>query len=176
MNRPNSTLFPGRVDIVIPVYNEAEAVEVFHARLCAALEGQAGDFHILYVDDGSTDDTLSRLRSLADSDTRLQILELSRNFGHQAALCAGLDQAGGDFVITLDGDGQHPPALVAEMLALAGQGYDIVLTQRVGEEKLSLFKRLSSSLFYQMTNRIANTRSEERRVGKECRSRWSPYH
>jgi dolichol-phosphate mannosyltransferase len=154
---PNSTLFSGRVDIVIPVYNEAEAVETFHAQLCAALQGQPADYHIIYVDDGSSDDTLSRLRLLASSDSRLHILELSRNFGHQAALCAGLDQADADYVISMDGDGQHPPSLINEMLTLAQQGYDLVLTQRVGEEQLPLFKRLTSSLFYQITNRIANT-------------------
>ena len=153
----SSTLLPGRVDIVIPVYNEAEAIEAFHAQLCAALQGHEADFHIIYVDDGSSDDTLSRLRAFASAESRLQILELSRNFGHQAALCAGLDQAQGDFVISLDGDGQHPPAMIREMLSLASQGYDMVITQRVDENQLSLFKRLSSSLFYMLTNRIANT-------------------
>jgi polyisoprenyl-phosphate glycosyltransferase len=157
VEQSDSNQLSERVDIIIPLYNEAEAVETFHVRLSSALQQLKEDFHIIYVDDGSTDDTLARLRVLAGSDSRLQILELSRNFGHQAALCAGLDQAEGDFVICMDGDGQHPPALIPEMLSLAKQGYDIVLTQRVGEEKLSLFKKVSSALFYQLTNRIAHT-------------------
>ena len=146
-----------RVDIIIPLYNEAEAVEAFHERLCAALGGLKAKFHIIYVDDGSTDDTLTRLRALAGSDRRLKIVELSRNFGHQAALCAGLDQADADFTISMDGDGQHPAALIGEMLSLARQGYDVVLTQRVGEEHLPFFKKFTSGLFYSLTNRIANT-------------------
>lgn len=153
-----------RVDIVVPIYNEEEVLAAFHAQLVAGIQGLAGDFCITYVDDGSTDGTLARLRSLTVKDPSstsnsisVRIVELSRNFGHQAALCAGLDQAEGDYIISMDGDGQHPPALLAEMLALAKDGYDIVLTQRVGEEQLPLFKRLTSNLFYQITNRIANT-------------------
>jgi len=146
------------VDIIIPLYNEAESLEAFHTRLATALQPLNGYFHIIYVDDGSTDDTLARLRALASSDSRMKILELSRNFGHQAALCAGLDQAEGDYIISMDGDGQHPPALIAEMLSMASQGFDVVLTRRVDEDKLPLFKKITSSLFYQLTNRIANTR------------------
>jgi polyisoprenyl-phosphate glycosyltransferase len=146
-----------RIDIIVPVYNEEEVVGRFHQQLCAALENLPGLFSICYVDDGSKDSTLEKLHALAAGDSRLQVIELSRNFGHQAALCAGLDQATGDLIITLDGDGQHPPALIGEMLALADQGYDMVLTQRVDEDQLPFFKRMTSDLFYRLTNRIADT-------------------
>ena len=145
------------MDVVIPVYNEDQAVEAFHRQLQQAVTPLNKDFTFIYIDDGSTDETLDILHHLAASDPRIEVIELSRNFGHQAALCAGLDHASGDWVISMDGDGQHPPVLIEEMLSLANQGYDIVLTQRVGEEKLPLFKRFTSSLFYRFTNRIANT-------------------
>jgi dolichol-phosphate mannosyltransferase len=152
------------IDIVVPIYNEEEVLAAFHAQLMAGIQGLAEDFCITYIDDGSTDGTLAILRSLVVKDESstsnsisIHVVELSRNFGHQAALCAGLDQAEGDYIISMDGDGQHPPALLAEMLSLAKDGYDIVLTQRVGEKQLPIFKRLTSNLFYQITNRIANT-------------------
>jgi polyisoprenyl-phosphate glycosyltransferase len=154
---PETVLSDRRVDIIVPVYNEEEAVESFHQQLCVALQGQPGQFLIYYVDDGSKDATPQKLHALAAADPRLRVIELSRNFGHQAALCAGLDQVEGDVVIMLDGDGQHPPAMIPAMLALVDQGYDIVLTQRIDEDKLPFFKRLTSSLFYRLTNRIADT-------------------
>ncbi|MCE1253805.1 MAG: glycosyltransferase family 2 protein [Anaerolineae bacterium] len=141
----------------MPVYNEEAAIDSFHRQLTDALTGLPQQFNIIYVDDGSRDDTLEHLHALAEEDRRINVIELSRNFGHQAALCAGIDQARGDFVITLDGDGQHPPALIAEMLTLAEGGYDIVLTQRLDEEQLPFFKRFTSRLFYQFTNHIAET-------------------
>jgi polyisoprenyl-phosphate glycosyltransferase len=146
-----------RVDLVIPVYNEEEGLLSFHQQLCAAVAPLACDLHILYVDDGSTDSTPARLEQIGQEDGRVCVIELSRNFGHQAALTAGLDQAEGDYVITLDGDGQHPPELIGEMLRLAQTGYDVVLMQRADEE-VTAFKRGSSGLFYRLLNWIGSTR------------------
>jgi dolichol-phosphate mannosyltransferase len=115
------------------------------------------DFKILYVNDGSNDATQPRLEELARQDERITILELSRNFGHQAALTAGLDAAEGDYVITMDGDGQHPPVLLGELIRLAQNGYDIVLTQRLEQQNLPIFKRWTSNLFYTLVNRIGDT-------------------
>src|SRR5512135_873550 len=129
-----------RVDLVIPVYNEEEGLLSFHRQLCAAVAPLAYDVHMLYVDDGSTDATPARLEQIGQEDRRVSVIELSRNFGHQAALTAGLDQAEGDYVITLDGDGQHPPEWIGEMLRLAQAGYDVVLMQRADEE-VTAFKR-----------------------------------
>ncbi len=140
----NSAESPLQVDIVIPVYNEEEAVARFHASLVEVLAPLPCDFHLLYVNDGSSDRTQEILEELAATDPRITIVELSRNFGHQAALSAGLDLAHGDVVITMDGDGQHPPALLPKMLSAYHGGYDVVLMQRMGRESISFFKRWSA--------------------------------
>ena len=154
---PTPTPNTPRVEIIVPVYNEEEAAAAFHRQLSQALDALPFAFTITYVDDGSTDDTASRLQEIAAGDPRVAVIELSRNYGHQAALTAGLDQADADTVITLDGDGQHPPALIGEMLRLASAGYDIVLTQRVDEGGTSAFKRWTAERFYRLINRIGDT-------------------
>ncbi len=145
------------VGIVIPVYNEEEVLLAFHQQLCAAIQSLSYHFLIYYVSDGSTDRTNALLQQLACSDERITAIELSRNFGHQAALTAGLDAAQGDYVITMDGDGQHPPELIQSMLSLATAGYDLVLTQRNDENQGSRFKRQTAELFYRLINRIGDT-------------------
>jgi glycosyltransferase involved in cell wall biosynthesis len=145
------------VSLVLPVYNEAEVLEQTHARLRAVIDPLPERFLIYYVDDGSQDETPHILRRLAQEDPRIRILTLSRNFGHQAALTAGLDHAEGEIVISLDADGQHPPELIPEMIALIRQGYDIVQTQRVEVEQPLSFKRWSSALFYRLINVLSGT-------------------
>lgn len=145
------------VGIVIPVYNEEEALPAFHRQLCGAVDALPYRFHFYYVNDGSTDGTPDILRGLAQDDPRLTAIELSRNFGHQAALTAGIDLAEGDYIITMDGDGQHPPTLLASMLELAGAGYDLVLTQRADETSSGGFKQRTAALFYRLINRVGDT-------------------
>jgi len=144
------------VDLVIPVFNEAGVVEQTHARICAVIESLPYDFIFYYVDDGSTDDTLASLKAL--DDARVQVIELSRNFGHQAALTAGMEASQGDIIITMDGDGQHPPEMIPEMIALVTQGYDVVQTQRADETQPASFKKWTSGLFYRLINSISGTR------------------
>jgi glycosyltransferase involved in cell wall biosynthesis len=146
------------VGIVVPVYNEEEALLAFHQQLCEAIGSLPYHFSIYYVSDGSTDQTNEMLEKLSGTDRRVSIIELSRNFGHQAALTAGLDAAEEDYVITMDGDGQHPPALIPAMLSLAAAGYDLVLTQRDDELAGSTFKRQTAALFYRLINRIGDTK------------------
>jgi len=145
------------VGIVVPVYNEEEALLAFHQQISKAVQSLPYNFLLYYVNDGSTDKTSQLLQDLARADERITAIELSRNFGHQAALTAGLDAAEGDFVITMDGDGQHPPALIKQMLELAETGYDLVLTQRDDEMSGSFFKRQTAALFYRLINRIGDT-------------------
>ena len=149
-----------RVDIIIPVYNEEAVVAGFHRQLCQAVDRLPYAFTIFYVNDGSNDKTQALLEDIAAADGRVRVavLELSRNFGHQAALTAGLDQSSADYVITMDSDGQHPPEMLGQMLDLARSGYDVVLTQRSEEEGLSAFKRWTSAQFYKLLNRISATR------------------
>lgn len=148
---------PLLVDIVIPVYNEEQAVAALHQQLCQVIDPLAtNEFRITYVNDGSSDSTQQILLGLAARDERVVVLELSRNFGHQAALTAGLDHSSGQYVITMDGDGQHPPGLLPEMLSLAQAGYDVVIGQRI-EERAPFFKNVTSRLFYRLINLIGDT-------------------
>jgi len=147
-----------KVDLVIPVYNEEEAIAAFHRRLRAVIDPLPYSFTILYVNDGSKDATAERLIEIAADDRRVTVIELSRNFGHQAALTAGLDHSRGDFVISLDGDGEHPPEMIPQMMQLALNGYEVVLTQRVEGQQAGWFKRWTSDAFYRWLNRLSNTR------------------
>lgn len=145
-----------RVDLVIPVYNEQGVVEQTYEDVRKVIDALPYKFTMYYVDDGSEDGTVESLHALARRDKRVVILELSRNFGHQAALTAGLDAAQGDFVISMDADGQHPPSLIPQMIELFLQGYDVVQAQRVDAGGTS-FKRLTSAAFYRIINAISGT-------------------
>src|SRR6267378_2503938 len=146
------------IDVVVPLYNEEQVVAEFHRRLMDVLTPlrRQHDVSIYYVNDGSEDHTGAELAKLAADDPDITVLELSRNFGHQAALTAGLDRARGDAVITLDGDGQHPPELIVDMVALYEAGYEVVLTQRVSADQ-PRFKRWTSTVFYRLLSAIADT-------------------
>ncbi len=146
------------VDLVIPVFNEAGVIAQMHARIRAAVDALPFAFSFIYVDDGSSDDTESDLAALAKSDKRVRVISLSRNFGHQAALTAGLDASRGDAVISLDGDGQHPPEMIGDMLELISQGYDIVQGQRADDARLGRFKKWTSGGFYKILNAVSGTR------------------
>jgi glycosyltransferase involved in cell wall biosynthesis len=147
------------VGIVVPLYNEQAIVAEFHRRLMAVVGPLRGehDVTIYYVDDGSDDHTGAELGKLAAGDDGVVVIELSRNFGHQAALTAGLDRAVGDVVVTMDGDGQHPPELIPDMIELYRGGYDVVLTQRVAAD-VPRFKRYTSAAFYRLLSLISDTR------------------
>jgi len=147
------------VSIVCPAFQEEQVLPVFHERLVAALEllQNRFRFEILYVDDGSPDRTLDVLRDISRRDARVGYLSLSRNFGHQAALTAGLEHARGDAVISMDADLQHPPAVLAELLQHWQAGHDIVITIRADDQRLSWFKRITSSLFYRALQSLSDT-------------------
>lgn len=145
------------IDLVIPVFNEEGVIEQIHAQIRAVVDRLPHEFRFLYVDDGSDDGTVASLRSVGSSDRRVEILRLSRNFGHQAALSAGIDHSTGDIVISMDGDGQHPPEMIPQMIDLVLQGYDIVQAQRITEAKPSFFKSWTSDVFYKVLNTISGT-------------------
>jgi dolichol-phosphate mannosyltransferase len=145
------------IEIIVPVYNEESGIETFHAQLCAVVDELRFQFNFTYVNDGSSDNTQAFLENLVNSDGRVKVIELSRNFGHQAAITAGIDQAEADVVITMDGDGEHPAEMIAEMLKLAQAGYEVVLAQRLEDQKASWFKRWTSNSFYTLINRIGDT-------------------
>ena len=146
------------IDIVIPVYNESGVVEQTYAGLSAVIDSLPYNFSIYYVNDGSTDETSGSLAALEKKDKRVHVIDLSRNFGHQAALSAGLDASRGDLVITMDCDGQHPPQLIPEMINLFKQGYDVIQGQRGDAVSMGLFKKWTSGGFYKILNLISGTR------------------
>ena len=141
------------VSIVAPFYNEGEAVESFYQTLSVVLDGVANiRFEIICVDDGSHDDTLSRLISLVDRDPRFSVIELSRNFGKEAALSAGLDAAKGDAVIPIDADLQDPPELIPALIAEWRKGAEVVLARRRDRDSDTFLKRSTAKLFYRLHN------------------------
>jgi dolichol-phosphate mannosyltransferase len=148
-----------KLSVVCPAFDEEEVLPRFHAELCAALAPLDKDYEIeiLYVDDGSRDRTLATLRRLAGADRRVRYLSLSRNFGHQAALTAGLEHARGDVVITLDSDLQHPPTLIPTLLDKWREGHDVVQTLRADDPRLGAFKRLTSHGFYLVMRWLSDT-------------------
>lgn len=147
---------PG-VSIIVPVFNEADNILPLYN---AVKQHCPADFELLWVDDGSTDATLAVIETIAQSDNRVKCISLSKNFGHQNALIAGMHYAKGNIIITMDGDLQHPASLIPEMIRLLNDGNDIVLTKREGEEKLPPLKKLSSSIFYKFINFLSDTKIE----------------
>ncbi|MGH2582283.1 MAG: glycosyltransferase family 2 protein [Anaerolineales bacterium] len=145
------------LDIIVPVYNEAGVLFPFHQSLEAVLKKVKQDTTIIYVDDGSRDETPTELAALAARDPRVGIATLSRNFGQQAALTAGLLLADADAVISMDGDGQNPPEIIPEMIRQAEAGFDIIQTRRISGMGLGWFKDFTSRLFYWFINLMSGT-------------------
>jgi polyisoprenyl-phosphate glycosyltransferase len=140
------------VTIVIPLYNEEATLDLLFAAV-SEVTATLPKIDVIFVDDGSTDSTAEKLTNAPFPAT---ILSLSRNFGHQAALLAGLEAAKGDIIITMDGDLQHPLSLIPKMLEAHKNGVDIVLTQRIDEDSISLAKKETASLFYRLLNAISS--------------------
>jgi glycosyltransferase involved in cell wall biosynthesis len=147
------------VSVVVPAFNESQNVSALLEVLLPVLAG-IGTFEIVLVDDGSTDDTLEVIRRHHALDPRVRFVALSRNFGHQTALRAGLAHARGACVISMDADLQHPPELIPEMVARWKEGYDVVYTVREDAASLPASKRLSSALFYRLLNALSGVRIE----------------
>ena len=139
---------PGLLSLVIPCYNEEAVIEATHARVCSIAPSLSMQIEIIYIDDGSKDRTLEKLKHLATGDSRIVVLELSRNFGQQAAMSAGLETAKGDAVVIIDADLQDPPEVILEMVAKWRTGIDVAYGRRKSREGESVFKLISASMFY----------------------------
>ncbi|OAZ04350.1 glycosyltransferase family 2 protein [Flavobacterium succinicans] len=151
---------PKKIAVVIPSHNEEGNIEVIVTALHAVFSTLNYEYDLIFVDDGSSDKTLERLKQLAAKDARLFFIELSRNFGHQNALKAGVDVAKANAVITMDGDMQHPPELIPELLKKWEEGYDVVYTRRQEDKKLTFFKKKSSKAFYRLMNYLSDMQFE----------------
>jgi dolichol-phosphate mannosyltransferase len=146
------------LSLVIPVYNEEKALPALMGALRPVLDALDCDHEIVFIDDGSRDASRELLTRAAAADPRVKLLGFSRNFGHQAAITAGLDFAAGDAVVVMDADLQDPPELLAPMVALFRQGFDVVSAQRVGREGETPFKRGTAALFYALMRRAVDER------------------
>jgi dolichol-phosphate mannosyltransferase len=149
-----------KISIVVPVFNEFENLPYLNERLFKVMNSLGFPFEIIYVDDGSSDGTENRIKELHDADNRANGVILSRNFGHQIALTAGLENANGNVIVTLDGDLQHPPEVIPELVAAYQKGFDVVNTARQEHQTISAFKKYSSKLFYKLFNTFANLEIE----------------
>jgi dolichol-phosphate mannosyltransferase len=146
------------LSVVAPVYNEEGTIDEFYARMCSALEGL--EFELVLVDDGSSDASPQLLERLAESDPRVCVVYLSRNFGHQTALTAGLDHARGDAVVMIDADLQDPPELIPRMLDHWRGGCDVVYAVREHREGESRFKLNTAKWFYRLFDKLAQVELE----------------
>ncbi|HPO49863.1 MAG TPA: glycosyltransferase family 2 protein [Spirochaetota bacterium] len=144
-----------KVSVIIPSFNEEGNVFPMIEKLVPILE-KYEDYEVIFVDDGSRDSTLQKLKEANSLNKKINYLSFSRNFGHQNALRAGLDYCDGDCAISMDGDLQHPPELIPELIEKWKEGYDIVYTLRGDGKKTSFFKKFTANLFYNMINSMSN--------------------
>lgn len=149
------------VSVVVPSFNEEGNIETLALKLTAVFENLPYRFEVIFVDDGSSDHTLNKIKALSNLGRNFFYLELSRNFGHQNALKAGYDHAYGDCVICMDSDMQHPPELVPQFLEKWEEGYDVVYTTREYADEVTFFKRKSSDIYYRVINSISDTKLEK---------------
>ncbi len=141
------------LSIVIPAYNEEEGIRTFHTTLLLPAIKQTNEsYEIIYIDDGSKDNTLAELTAIADKEATVKVVSLSRNFGKEIATTAGIVTARGDAVIILDADGQHPPALINEFVAAWKDGAQVVIGVRNSNQKEGLIKKVGSRAFYRLFN------------------------
>jgi len=145
-----------KISIVVPVFNEHENLPHLNERLIKVLVSLNLSYEIVYVDDGSSDKTYLQIEKLHQENGNIKGIILSRNFGHQIALTAGLEHAEGDVIVTLDGDLQHPPEVIPELIEAYKKGFDVVNTAREENKNISFFKKYSSKLFYKLFNTFAN--------------------
>jgi glycosyltransferase involved in cell wall biosynthesis len=153
---PQPTAAKSFVSLVVPCYNESEGIELFHSGITRIFDQLPQiRFEVVCVDDGSRDDTLSRLLSVALQDARFRVVELSRNFGKEAALTAGIDHALGEAVIPMDADLQDPPEVIRDLIAKWHEGAEVVLARRLNRNTDSFLKRTTAALFYRLHNLLS---------------------
>ena len=150
-----------KLSIVLPAHNEHNNISPIYKEIILALANCKYPYEILFIDDGSTDDTLAQIKALSAEDSKVKYIELSRNFGHQNALKAGLDMCNADIIIMMDCDLQHPPHLINELLRNYELGYEIVRTHRIDSKSVGFIKSKTSSLFYNIISKFSDIKIEE---------------
>ena len=143
------------ISVISPVYNESENIGELCERVISALENSEEDFEFILVENGSSDNSLKIIKGLRKKDSRIKFVSLSRNFGHQGGILAGLASASGDAVISLDGDLQQPPELIPKMVELWKQGYEVVFTTKKVSQDNSNWRSFASRFFYKCISRVS---------------------
>jgi polyisoprenyl-phosphate glycosyltransferase len=146
-----------RLCVIVPAYNESTGIEEFHRRLSAVMNS-LDTWQVIYVNDGSTDDTLAILKRIRERDAHVAVVNLSRNFGKEIAMTAGLDHATGEAVIVIDADLQDPPEVIPDLVAAWRDGYDVVYAQRRAREGETWLKKTTATLFYRLMQNAGNVR------------------
>lgn len=144
------------LSIVVPVYNEEKSIRLMYDRLLASVTVISHNFEIIFVNDGSRDNSFLELLKLSKEDTRIKYINFSRNFGHQIAVTAGLDLSKGDAVVIIDGDLQDPPEVIPEMYAKHKEGFEVVYGQRLKRKGESFFKKITAKYFYRILKKITS--------------------
>jgi len=144
------------ISVVVPAYNESDNITPFYQAVRTVLDGLASRWELICVDDGSRDDTFARLCTLRSEDERVRVIRLSRNFGKEAALTAGLDHAQGDVIVPIDMDLQDPPELIGDMVRLWADGNDVVYATRTSRAGETWLKRATAKAFYRVIGRVAH--------------------
>lgn len=145
-----------RISAVVPIYNEEESLRECNNRLLNVLDNIQSDYEIIYVNDGSKDTSLTILKELAKNNKKIKVLSFSRNFGHQAAVSAGIEHSKGDCVVLIDGDLQDPPELINDMISKWNEGFDVVYGKRSKRNGETWFKKISAKMFYRTINQVSD--------------------
>ena len=152
---------PVQISIIIPLYNEEQNIVPLYNALIESLKGLNENWEIIFVDDGSLDRSFEEVRKLNEKEKRITGISLSRNFGHQIALMAGLHHASGKVIISMDADLQHPPETIPFLIKEYDKGFDIVNTRRIDNKDTGFLKKMTSRYFYRMINKIADVNIPE---------------
>jgi dolichol-phosphate mannosyltransferase len=147
---------PVEISVVIPIFNEEMNIATLNSRVTTVLNSLDRHWELIYVNDGSHDSSLEKLRGLAQADPHIKYIDLSRNFGHQLAITAGMEHATGNYVVVMDGDGQDPPELIPELYAKAISGYEVVYAKRRKREGENFMKKATAKMFYRFLKRITH--------------------
>ena len=149
------------ISVVVSVFNEAEGIADSYAEFTRVLSAMNRTYELIFVNDGSTDATLSILKPIAESDNNVRVINFSKNFGHESAMIAGIDYAKGDAIICMDSDLQHPPVKIPEMVARWEEGFDVVNMVRVERKDATVWNKITSRCFYKFVNRISDAKLTE---------------
>ncbi|HNX21693.1 MAG TPA: glycosyltransferase family 2 protein, partial [Bacteroidales bacterium] len=149
-----------KLSIIVSVFNEEASIPMFYQELKNILQNVDFEYEILFVNDGSTDQSLDKIREIKQQDNQVHLIDFSRNFGHEAAMLAGIDFCTGDAAICMDADLQHPPRSIIEMWTKFQEGFDVINMVRMDRQDGGFFRKITSKAFYSITNKMLNSKLE----------------